>query len=96
MSEKETVFNKKKNVSDVNGEEKAESSTQRFYYNLISANTADRKDFDHQLRLEKIRKNSFIRWSKFGQSAPPSFATYIIISLNKFLYALLIKMSKKC
>jgi len=61
MSEKETVFNKKKTASDFNEKEKAETSTQRFYYNLLSANTADQKDFDRQMRLEKIRKNSFIR-----------------------------------
>ena len=60
MSENETVFHKK-NAPESNQEEKAESSIQRFYYNLLEANTLDQADFDRQIRLDKIRKNSFIR-----------------------------------
>jgi hypothetical protein len=61
MSEKETVFEKKKNVPVLN-EEETESSMHRFYYNLIDANdNLNRIDFDRQMKLEKIRKNSFRR-----------------------------------
>ncbi len=62
MSENETVFNKKKHTTEINEEEEPESPIDSFYYNLLNANnTSNQNDFNRQMRLEKIRKNSFIR-----------------------------------